>query len=108
VDDELIASSSQGLVVAMRRSDGSVSWEQEALRQRALTAPVIDGETLVVGDFEGYLHWLNRRDGQLMARAKTDGERITNAPLAAAGHVFVQTDGGRLIAFKVEPKGSKG
>lgn len=105
VGDELIASSSEGLVVAMRRSDGSVAWEQAALRQRALTAPAIDGDVLVVGDFEGYLHWLNRGDGQLMARAKTDGERITNPPLAAEGRVFVQTDGGKVIAFKVEPKG---
>jgi len=104
---ELIASSSEGVVVAMRRMDGSVTWEQNALRQRALTAPVIDGDVLVVGDFEGYLHWLNRGDGHLMARASTDGERITNAPLAADGRVFVQTDGGKLIAFTVAPKTKK-
>lgn len=104
-DDEMIASSSEGLVVAMRRSDGGVVWEQPALRQRALTAPAIDGDVLVVGDFEGYLHWLNRRDGQLMARAKADGERITNPPIAADGRVYVQTDGGKVLAFKVAPKG---
>lgn len=105
--DELIASSAEGVVTAMRRSDGSVTWEQSALRQRALTAPAIDGDVLVVGDFEGYLHWLNRRDGQLMARARTDGERITNAPIAADGRVYVQTDGGKVIAFQVAPKAKK-
>ena len=76
----LYATSDEGVVVAMRRTDGSVNWEQAALRLRALTSPVVDGESLIVGDFEGYLHWLSTANGMLLARVKTDGERITNAP----------------------------
>jgi outer membrane protein assembly factor BamB len=103
--ESLFASSSEGIVTAMRRSDGSVTWEQSGLRQRALTAPVLDGGALVVGDYEGYLHWLNPTNGEIIARTKTDGERITNAPLVAGGLVYVQTDGGKLIAFKTAAKG---
>jgi len=105
VDGSLLyATSAEGAVVAMHRNDGSVSWEQAALRLRALTAPVVDGQAIVVGDYEGYLHWLSAVDGAFLARAKTDGERITNPPLAIAGHVLVQTDSGKLIAFKTVPK----
>jgi outer membrane protein assembly factor BamB len=103
-DDELFASSSEGLVVAMRRSDGTVDWEQARLRQRGLTAPAVDGNAIVVGDYEGYLHWLDRSNGDLMARVSTDGDRITNAPIAVDGRVFVQTDHGKLIAYKTKPK----
>jgi outer membrane protein assembly factor BamB len=103
-DDELFASSSEGLVVAMRRTDGTVDWEQARLRQRGLTAPAVDGNAIVVGDYEGYLHWLDRSNGDLMARVSTDGDRITNAPLAVDGRVFVQTDHGKLIAYKTKPK----
>jgi len=102
--EELFASSSEGLVVAMRRIDGQVNWEQAGLRQRGLTAPAVDGQALVVGDYEGYLHWLNLTNGVLIARTTTDGERITNAPLVVDGRVFVQTDGGKLIAFKTKAK----
>ena len=98
----LYATEADGAVVAMRRTDGSVSWEQKALHLRALTAPVIDEQALVVGDFDGYVHWLSAVDGSFLARAKTDGERISNPPLVADGMVFVQTDGGKLIAFKTK------
>lgn len=101
---EMFASNSQGVIVAMRRTDGSVTWEQSALRQRGLTAPAVDGQSLVVGDYQGYLHWLNSTTGEIIARTKTDGERITNAPLVAEGRVFVQTDSGKLIAFKAVAK----
>jgi outer membrane protein assembly factor BamB len=100
----LYATSAEGVIVAMRRTDGSVTWEQPALRLRALTAPVVDGQSLVVGDYEGYLHWLSAADGTLLARTKTDGERITNAPLVIDGRVLVQTDGGKIIAFKTVAK----
>jgi outer membrane protein assembly factor BamB len=102
--ETMFASSSEGILTAMRRSDGSVTWEQSGLRQRALTAPAVDGNALVVGDYEGYLHWFNATNGEIIARAKTDGERITNSPLAVGGRVYVQTDGGKLIAFKTVAK----
>lgn len=100
----LYATNDEGTVVAMRRTDGSVNWEQPALRLRALTTPVVDGQTLIVGDYEGYLHWLSTSDGAFLARTKTDGERITNAPVIINGRVLVQTDGGKLIAFKTSAK----
>ena len=101
----LYLSTAKGEVTALRRNDGFQQWQQSALLYRALTAPVELNDSLVVGDFEGYLHWLNKADGSLQARVSTDGERITNAPVVAEGRVYVQTDGGKLIAFEVKPKG---
>lgn len=94
-----------GGITALRRNDGQILWEQNALHQRGLTTPTPVGNEVVVADFEGYLHWLSKTDGTVQARAKTDGERITNAPVVADGRVFVQTDAGKLIAFETKPKG---
>ncbi len=106
LDDSIMyLTQSNGVIAALRRTDGNQQWETQALRQRVLTAPAIMGESLVVGDFEGYLHWLSKTDGKLQARAKTDGERITNVPLVVDGRLYVQTDGGRLIAFEATPRG---
>lgn len=104
-DNQLYLSQANGNVSAMRRSDGAQQWEQSALHQRGLTAPAVNGEQLIIGDFEGYVHWLNKADGSVAARAKTDGERITNAPVVADGRVFVQTDSGKLIVFSTKPVG---
>lgn len=109
-DANLYLTNADSVVIAMRRNDGSVLWEQDTMRRRGLTAPAIDGDTLVVGDFEGYVHWLDKATGEIVARRKTDGERITNSAVVpetdpdagpeAGGVVFVQTDSGRLLAFR--------
>lgn len=99
-ESNLYLTNADGSVVAMRRNDGSVQWEQTGLKHRGLTAPAIDGDSLIVGDFQGYLHWLDKASGEIVARRKTDGERITNAAVTDDGRAFVQTDSGKLIAYK--------
>ena len=104
-DDSLYLSAANGMVTAMRRTTGAQQWEQKSLRQRGLTAPGVIGNVLVIGDFEGYVHWLDKSSGVVAARVSTDGERISNAPVIADGRVFVQTDGGKVIAFETKPIG---
>jgi len=103
-DDNIYLTNADSVVVAMKRSDGAVVWEQDAMKRRGLTAPAIDGDALVVGDFEGYVHWLDKATGEIIARQKTDGERISNAAVTTDAAVFVQTDSGKLLAFKSTPK----
>ena len=86
-------------VVALSRAAGTQLWRQEALRLRDLTAPTRYANTLVVGDFEGYVHWLSPDDGRFLAREKAAGERISAAPLVVGQNVFVQGDDGTLAAF---------
>src|SRR5687767_614540 len=99
-EQNLYLTNSDSVVIAMRRADGAVLWEMNTLRRRGLTAPAIDGDALVVGDFEGYLHWLDKATGTIVARQKADGERITNAAVAGDTGVYVQTDSGKLLAYR--------
>jgi outer membrane protein assembly factor BamB len=46
------------------------------------------------------MHWLDKSTGEIVARQKTDGERITNAAVADSERVFVQTDSGKLLVFR--------
>ncbi len=57
-----------GQVWALNRYNGSTLWRQDKLLRRQLTAPETDKQYVVVGDFNGYLHWLNREDGKIIAR----------------------------------------
>lgn len=104
-DSALYVSTAEGAVVSMSRRDGTEEWRQNGLRLRGLSAPAIDGDALVVGDFEGYLHWLDGGSGEMLARVKAGGDRITNAPVAANGMVFVQSDGGTVYAFRSRRRG---
>lgn len=71
VDSEMLyVTDIDGDVWALSRRGGAVMWKQTALHQRALTAPVLQGNYLIVGDFDGYLHWLRKDDGRIAARAR--------------------------------------
>ena len=86
-------------VIALERNSGTQIWRQEALRLRDVTAPTRYANTLVVGDYEGYLHWLSPDDGSFMGRARAAGQRISGAPLVVGQNVYVQGDDGTVAAF---------
>jgi outer membrane protein assembly factor BamB len=88
-------------VVALDRQAGTQLWRQEALRLRDVTAPTRYANTVVVGDFEGYLHWLSPDNGEFLARERAAGQRISAAPLVVGQNVYVQGDDGTVAAFTV-------
>ncbi|NJD30615.1 MAG: outer membrane protein assembly factor BamB [Gammaproteobacteria bacterium] len=100
-DDQLYVASSDGDVVALRRRDGTVLWTQSGLKHRGLSPPAVVGNAVVVGDFEGYLHFLDRSTGKFVAREKAGGKRIAAPPLVMGDRVYVIDEGGRLAAYRV-------
>jgi outer membrane protein assembly factor BamB len=98
--DQIYVSTSQGDVLAMRRRDGSVIWQQEGLKHRGLSTPAVIGSTVVVGDFEGYLHWLDRDSGRFVARERPGRTRISAAPLVVGDRIIVIDDGGSITAYR--------
>jgi outer membrane protein assembly factor BamB len=86
-------------IVALERNAGTQLWRQQALRLRDLTPPTRYANTLVVGDYEGYLHWLSPDDGSFLARERAAGQRILGAPLVVGQNVYVQGEDGTLAAF---------
>jgi outer membrane protein assembly factor BamB len=99
-DDQLYVSSSGGDVVALRRRDGGVVWTQSALKNRGLSTPAVDGSSVIVGDFEGYLHFLDRATGKFVAREHPGSTRIAAPPLVMGGRIFVVDEGGHVVAYK--------
>ena len=102
----LYVTTAESAVVALRRRDGTEVWRQDQLLRRGVTAPALAGDTLVVADFDGYLHWLDAASGDMLARAKSGCGRISNAPQAAGDLLLVQTDSGEIQAWRAGPRGS--
>lgn len=65
-----------GQVWALNRYNGSTLWRQDKLLRRKLTAPQVQESYLIVADYDGYLHWLNREDGKLIARKRVNSSDI--------------------------------
>jgi outer membrane protein assembly factor BamB len=100
-DDQVYVSTSDGSVVALRRRDGAVVWEQKALARRGLSAPAVVGSAVAVGDFEGYLHFLDRSTGKFVAREHPGSERIAAPPLVMGDRLYVIDEGGQLEVYRV-------
>ena len=119
---ELYVTDAAGNVWALARSNGGTLWKQSALHGRELSAPALQGDAVVVSDFEGYLHWLSRDDGHLMARARVEDwetlfplppdsppsgykedRAILAAPRVIGEYVYAMDKRGTLDAFRVKP-----
>lgn len=90
-------------VWSLDATNGATLWQQKALHARLLTAPAIVGDYLVVGDLDGYVHWLSQEDGHQMARIKVGGDAIRYQPLVIDEQVYILDEGGTLTALKAQP-----
>lgn len=82
---------------------GSTTWQQDALRNRKLTRPLIVGGHVVVADFEGYVHVLEREGGALVARTRADSSAVEVPPKRLDSQSFViQTSKGGVYAYELD------
>lgn len=104
VDDKKVyVSTADGEVVARDRATGTEVWRQKGLAFRGLSAPIVTDNAVVVADFQGYVHWLDKDSGEFAARAQAGGERVSNPPVAIGNRVYVINDEGRVAAFEATP-----
>ena len=82
------------------RRNGAESWKSDQLRNRGLTRPVFFGGFVVVGDMDGYLHWIDIDSGEFAAREKVGGKGFTGAPLVVGDTLYVYTRKGELAAYR--------
>jgi outer membrane protein assembly factor BamB len=98
----LFAADDKGAVYAFNRETGTSAWKNDKLAYRGLSAPVSYGRAVAVGDYKGYVHFLAREDGALLARVALDGSPITATPVVAGSNLIFQTQNGTVAAIAVE------
>ena len=82
--------------------NGAGLWQQKDLHHRRLTAPAAYQNYIVVGDFEGYVHWLSSTDGRLLGRIQITDQPIENKPVIVDDIVYVYAKDGTLSALKIK------
>ena len=96
----LYVSDTNSHVWQLDQRNGASLWKQDELNFRTLTAPVAYDDYVVVGDFEGYLHWLAGNDGRQLGRIKIAGAAIDAKPVIIDNTVYVYSKDGTLAALK--------
>ncbi|RKZ40570.1 MAG: outer membrane protein assembly factor BamB [Gammaproteobacteria bacterium] len=100
--DYLYVSDTQSHIWAIDRYEGKDWWKQDKLQARNVTAPVSIDNYVVVGDIEGYLHWMRREDGQFVARTRISNASITVPPLVVDDILVVYNSLGEMVALRPE------
>lgn len=99
-DDKLFVSDADGHVWGLDAKTGAAAWKQEAMQYRRLSAPAFFGGHVIVGDFEGYLHWIDPSDGKLVGRARAGSAPILTAPVVGEELLYVMNAEGRITALR--------
>ena len=100
--DKVLMADKSGNVWALDRATGNSLWKQDALLRRQLTTPVVQGEYAVVGDLDGYLHWLRLDTGVIVGRSRVESAPLRGTPqVSAEGVLYAISNEGKLSAYKL-------
>jgi outer membrane protein assembly factor BamB len=99
-------------VWALDRYNGATLWKQEKLQARSVTRPMLIGDYVVVGDYDGYMHVMSREDGRFVARVAVGGHEEENVgengilvpPIINGDNVLVKARNGLLHAYTISPR----
>jgi outer membrane assembly lipoprotein YfgL len=101
-DDYVVSSDGSDRITARRRANGESVWSSDKFQNRRLSGEIAVGKTVVFGDLEGWVHFLDRTTGEPLLRLPTDGHPIVGTPAVAATTIAVTTDNGGVYAFRPE------
>lgn len=120
-DSQVFLGDDQGRVWALDRHTGATLWRQDRFSGRLLSAPAVMGPATVVADDKGNIHWLDARDGHILASQNItkaweyfhyrwddeEGDQdppdhaITTYPVVTGEQLFVRDNTGALVAFRI-------
>ncbi len=100
-DDAVYGVDASSHITGFKRASGASLWQNSALANRELSAPVVVGNLLAIGDFEGRIHFLRAEDGKLVGRFDAGAGRVISTPQTWNGLVLLQTAHGHLILLSV-------
>lgn len=100
-DQVVVAGDASDRLSAWRLANGDLAWSADQFQRRKLSEPVLLNKQVVVGDFEGQVHLLDRDTGKTRSRIATDGSQVVTIALLG-DTALVATKSGGLFAIKAE------
>jgi outer membrane protein assembly factor BamB len=99
--DAIYISSDSSHLWSIDRRTGSALWKQDILHARKISAPLLFKDKIIVGDFDGHVHWFNQSDGALIGRLRPSYKRHYSRPFQWDNKIFAMDSDGILSSFEV-------
>ncbi|MGQ3052491.1 MAG: PQQ-binding-like beta-propeller repeat protein [Roseateles sp.] len=101
-DDQIVvAGDASDRLSAWRLANGDLAWSADQFQHRKLSEAVVLGKQILIGDYEGQVHLVDRDSGKTRSRLATDGSKIIAIALLG-DTALVATKRGGLFAVKAE------
>lgn len=100
-DNKIIVTDVNSHIHAFDASSGDKIWTNEQLHRRDVSAPGVIGQTVVVADFEGYVHSLALADGRFVGRIRARRAPVSAQPFTVGDLLYVYNNKGVLTAFSL-------
>ena len=102
IDDQaLYVSDAEDKVWALDKVTGATLWTVDKLLRRSITGPALHGDYVVVGDFDGYIHWLSKTDGSFVSRRRVGGKGVLSTPVVVEDVLYVLGKNGSINAVEL-------
>jgi outer membrane assembly lipoprotein YfgL len=98
----VFGSDADGKLLAWQRQSGQVAWQSDAYRFRGLTAPAFAAGQLLVGDEQGWMHWLDTANGQALGRLQLDASGFAMPPVRVGNTWVAVAKTGLIQAVRAE------
>lgn len=100
-DQVVVAGDASDRLSAWKLANGDLAWSGDQFQHRKLSEPVLVGKQVLIGDYEGQVHLLDRETGKTRSRLATDGSQVVSVALLG-DTALVATKSGGLFAIKAE------
>lgn len=97
-NNKLFVTDDSGVLWALDAQTGKTLWHTDGLQGRLPTAPLAVGSYLVLGDSEGYLHWVTQNKGQFVGRLQLDSKGVQMRPVLSQDVIYALGQGGKVAA----------
>lgn len=93
-------------IYAISRHDNQELWSNTSLTYRNVSAACIYGNYVVVGDYEGYVYFLDINTGHIVSKLEIDNSAIYTAPLVDGNILYIASADGDLSALQYDKDNS--
>lgn len=97
----VVAGDASDRLSAWKLANGDLAWSADQFQRRKLSEPVVTAKQVLVGDFEGQVHLIDRDSGKTRSRLATDGSQVVTIALQGET-ALVATRNGGLFAIRAE------
>lgn len=90
-----------GEVQAFDVEQGHALWRLESLKGRELGAPIVFAQYIVFGDMQGYVYFVDKESGEIVAIQRVAQGAIRQQPIVYDDMIIIKTTKGSLVALRV-------